>query len=211
MKPYIPDILGYKPFFIQTAEDSSALDTAKEWGLIAKTNPFPALPTAKSPFSVDFKDEHGVEEYTQKIWYDSFDYEMKFYIKTVPYNGITPIELLNSQLHSFFEKIRDGEFKIYDSYTGLGWQSVRYDSFSEESVKITDDFARAIFSIKFKVNDPVSAMYMADGVITENGWIKLDTNFVTGEVTAISTSKDIGIEGGSIDANTGLITVVINR
>nr|DAH79247.1 MAG TPA: hypothetical protein [Caudoviricetes sp.] len=30
MKPYIPDILGYKPFFIQTAEDSSALDTAKD-------------------------------------------------------------------------------------------------------------------------------------------------------------------------------------
>lgn len=211
MKPYVPDIIGYKPFYIQTAEDSVAIDTAKEWGLIAKTNPFPALPAVKSPYSIDYKDENGTDEYCDNLWYESFDYELEFYIKTVPYNGLTPVYLLNTQIRAFFDKIRDGEFKIYDSYTGLGWQSVRYDSFSEDSIKITDDYARAIFSVKFKVNDPTTAMVLYDGVISENGWLRVDTDYVTGEVSISTNDKDLSIVSGEIDPKTGLISVVLSK
>ena len=52
---YIPDIIGYKPFYIQTSVDDVAIDTT-QWGLVAKSNPFPILPTPKAPYKNEWKD-----------------------------------------------------------------------------------------------------------------------------------------------------------
>ena len=60
--PYTPNIPDYKPFYIQCEDDASAKNTATEWGLVAKTNPYPALPDPKEPYKNDFADEDGEEE-----------------------------------------------------------------------------------------------------------------------------------------------------
>ena len=77
----------------------------------------------------------------------------------------TADSVLVSQIRSFFDKIKSGEFKVYDSYTGLGWQKVRYAGYSEEDFTKNKDWARAIFTITFKVNDPISRLSLSDGKI----------------------------------------------
>lgn len=160
---YIPDILDYKPFYIQTDADTAAIDTTA-WGLVAKMTPFPILPTAKEPYKNEWLDEDGDEEYTAQMHYESFEFDVTFYVKTL---GADAEKTLISQMESFFSKIRHGQFKIYDAYTGLGRQNVRYVEYTEESFKRTDNWARAIFVAKFKVNDPITRITLKNGKLVE--------------------------------------------
>ena len=50
-------IANYKPFYIQYGELTTAKDTKAEWGMVAKTNPYPLLPTPKDTYNNDWKDE----------------------------------------------------------------------------------------------------------------------------------------------------------
>ena len=149
---YIPDIIDYKPFYIQTNEDSNAINTTA-WGLVAKMTPFPILPNAKTPYNNEWLDEDGDDEYTAQMHYEAFEFEVSFYVKTI---GADAEKMLVEQIEAFFSKVKDGDFKVYDEYTGLGRQRVRYVGYKEESYKATDKWARAIFSVTFKVNDPIT-------------------------------------------------------
>lgn len=160
---YIPDIIDYKPFYIQTDEDANAINTTT-WGLIAKSTPYPILPTPKEVYKISWLDENGDEEYTKEMFYESFEFEVSFFVKTM---GKNAEKTMISQIESFFAKIRRGEFMIYDSYTGLGRQKVRYAGYSEESKKVTSTWARSIFTIKFKVNDPVTRITLSNGKLVE--------------------------------------------
>ncbi len=164
---YLPFISNYKPFYIQAASDTSAKDTRTEWGLVAKANPYPALPTPKDPYKNEWQDENGDDEYVASLHYDSFTFDVKFYVKAYAETGKSAAEVLRGQMSAFFSHIRDGEFKVYDSYTGLGRKKVRYAGYDEEEFKARDDWARLIFTVTFKVNDPVTFMTLSDGVITE--------------------------------------------
>ena len=164
---YFPDIVNYHPFYIQTDVDDAAIDT-KEWGMVAKTNPFPALPTPKEPYKNNWLDENGDDEYNKKMYYESFEFDVQFYVKTI---GTNAEAVLLSQIEGFFAKIKEGEFMIYDSHTGLGRQKVRYAGFNSEEYKrrfqATKDWARAIFTITFKVNDPITRVTMINGKLVE--------------------------------------------
>jgi hypothetical protein len=164
---YIPDIVNYQPFYIQTDADNSAIDTT-EWGLVAKTNPFPALPTPKEPYKNEWFDENGDDEYNEMMFYESFEFDVQFYVKTIGENAEAR---LLSQIDSFFDKIKRGEFKIYDSHTGVGRQKVRYAGFNSDEYKrrykASSDWARAIFTITFKVNDPLTRVTLRNGQLVE--------------------------------------------
>lgn len=164
---YIPDIVNYQPFYIQTDVEEGAIDTTT-WGLVAKTNPFPALPNPKEPYKNKWMDEDGDDEYNKKMYYESFEFDVQFYIKTMEANAEAT---LLSQIEAFFEKIKEGEFMIYDSHTGLGRKKVRYAGFDPEEYKrrykATADWARAIFTITFKVNDPITRIVFSDGKLVE--------------------------------------------
>lgn len=171
--PYVPYISNYKPFYIQTESDASAKNTAAEWGLVAKSTPYPALPEPKEPYGNDWKDENGDDEYVASMQYKSFVFEVQFYVKTfdtVSGGTVTKTatENLREQMASFFNHIKSGEFKVYDSYTGLGRQKVRYAGYSEgESGFVArENWARHIFTVSFKVNDPITAMRLSNGSIT---------------------------------------------
>ena len=160
---YVPDIIDYKPFYIQTDADGSAVDTT-EWGLVAKSTPFPILPTPKEVYYNEWLDEDGDDEYNAEMAYESFEFEVAFYVKTL---GEDAEKTLVDQVEDFFSKIRQGEFMVYDSYTGLGRRGVRYAGYSEDSFKRTANWARAIFSVTFKVNDPITRIVLSDGKLIE--------------------------------------------
>lgn len=164
---HIPQISNYKPFFIQTKEDDKAYPTTF-WGLVAKTNPYPLLPTPKEPYKNEWNDENGDDEYVETMYYNSIEFTVSFYIKAYDDIGARSAEeIIRQNVSDFFAKIKEGEFKIYDSYNGLGRQKVRYAGYSEEEFKRKDNWARAIFEISFKVNDPITRMVMSDGEIIE--------------------------------------------
>lgn len=164
---WLPFINGYKPFYIQCDGDVSAMDTASEWGLVAKANPYPALPTPKEPYNNEWLDEDGDDEYTAALYYEAFTFDVQFFVKAYAGSGGDAVTVLRGQMAAFFEHIRKGEFRVYDSYTGLGRRKVRYAGYEEGEFKARDDWARLIFTVTFKVNDPVTFMRLQDGVITE--------------------------------------------
>lgn len=164
---YLLNISNYKPFFIQTDTDDTAIDTMQEWGLVAKTNPYPALPSPKEPYNNEWKDEDGDDEYTARLSYESFTFDVQFYIKAYSEADKDAVTVLRRQLSSFFDHIKYGEFRVYDSYTGLGRRKVRYAGYKEDEFKARDGWARLIFTVTFKVNDPVSFMRLLDNDITE--------------------------------------------
>ena len=90
---------------------------------------------------------------------------MSFYIKAFDSAEGTAEGIIRKNIDDFFSKIKDGEFLIYDSYNGVGRQNVRYAGYAEEEFTRKDDWARAIFKISFKVNDPITRMIMSDGKI----------------------------------------------
>ncbi|MBR1698478.1 MAG: hypothetical protein IJ714_01670 [Bacteroidales bacterium] len=165
--PYVPNIPDYKPFYIQTESDVTAKDTAAEWGLVAKTNPYPAMPDPKEPYTNNFHDENGDDEYTDQMRYQSFTFQVEFYIKAYASGNTPAVEVLRTQQQAFFNHIKNGEFKVYDAYTGLGRQKVRYAGYeeSDNGFKARDNWARLIFSVTFKVNDPITSTRLANGSI----------------------------------------------
>ena len=162
---YIPHIANYKPFFIQTDGDTMARNTS-EWGLIAKVNPYPLLPKPKEPFKNDWHDANGDDEWCNKMFYESIEFSVSFYIKAYDSDDKTAEEIIRDNVEEFFSLIKEGQFKVYDSYNGVGRQKVRYAGFSEDSFTRRKNWARAIFQITFKANDPITRMVLSNDVIT---------------------------------------------
>lgn len=163
---YIPDIIGYKPFYIQTSVDDVAIDTT-QWGLVAKSNPFPILPTPKAPYKNDWKDENGDDEYTKEMYYESIEFSVSFYIKTFATVEKTAETILREQMRAFFEKVSQGEFMTYDSYTGVGRKKVRYAGYDEDQFVSRKNWSKAVFTVKFKANDPITSIVLKDGKLVE--------------------------------------------
>ena len=164
---YIPEIIDYKPFYIQTDADATAIDTTY-WGMVARVNPFPVMPTPKEVYKNEWLDEDGDDEYNAQMYYGSFEFDVQFHIITI---GANAVGNLVSQIGDFFDKIKQGEFKVYDAYTTLGRQKVRYaggnaENFKERIKKGTDK-ASCDLTITFKVNDPITKIKLSNGKLVE--------------------------------------------
>lgn len=164
---YIPDIIDYKPFYIQTDVDEVAVDTTA-WGMVAKVTPFPILPTPKEPYKNDWLDEDGDDEYNVQMHYEAFEFEVKFHIITIGDNAVAD---LVSQVEDFFAKIHNGEFTFYDSFTSIGRRKVRYAGGAVEefrnNIRKRGYKASCDIPVTFKVNDPITKMTLSDGKIVE--------------------------------------------
>lgn len=163
---YIPDIVDYKPFYIQAEGDSVARSTT-EWGLIAKSNPYPLLPTPKEPYKNEWKDENGDDEWCINMHYEAIEMSVSFYVKAYDSSTESSEQVLHNQIDNFFSYIRNGSFKIYDSYTGIGRGKVRYAGYEEEEFVSRDNWSKAIFEVKFKINDPITRYVIENGKIKE--------------------------------------------
>lgn len=153
---------GYRPFLIQGASDTSAKDSLAEWGLIVKSFPFKVLSDPKEPYKNDWHDEDGDDEYNAQMFYEAYEISADFLM-----SAQTSEEMVLS-LRTFFDYIRNGEFKIFDTYTGIGRQKVRYAGYSESAYKWREGhICYAQFSLRLKVNDPVTFIYNNSGVLEE--------------------------------------------
>lgn len=164
---YIPDIVNYKPFYIQQEGAAVAKDTT-EWGLIAKSNPYPLLPNPKEPYKNEWKDENGDDEWCDEMHYEAIEMSVSFYIKAYAETLNTADQKLHDQMDEFFAYIRNGKLKIYDSYTGIGRGNVRYAGYEEKQFIRRKNWASAVFEIRFKINDPITRyMFWGNTIINK--------------------------------------------
>ena len=161
---YIPDIVDYKPFFIQKEGDEVAKNTT-DWGLVAKSNPYPLLPTPKGPYKNEWHDENGDDEWCKEMHYEAVEMSVSFYIKAYDTETESSEQVIHNLIEDFFSYIGNGTFKIYDSYTGIGRTNVRYAGYEEEEFVSRGIWSRAFFSVKFKINDPVTRYIINNGKI----------------------------------------------
>lgn len=153
---------GYRPFLIQGASDTSAKDSLAEWGLIVKSFPFKVLSDPKEPYRNDWHDEDGDDEYNAQMFGKAYEITVEFLI-----TADSPEDIVRS-LMAFNNYIMSGEFKIFDTYTWIGRQKVRYAGYVEKDYKHRDDrICYTQFSLRFKVNDPVTFIYNNSGVLEE--------------------------------------------
>lgn len=200
-------IANYKPFYIQYGENALATDTKEAWGMVAKTNPYPLLPSPKDPYKNDWKDEDGDDEYTTYMHYKGFEMEVEFYVKAVDGTTTTAAADLHTAVWSFFTAVREGNFRVYDAYTGLGFQRVRYagSDFEDATFKERNGTATVMFTVKFKVNDPVTRMTLNNGVITAAGADPIVTDVVRFTDQTLTTEQQ---EQARINIGAADITVV---
>jgi hypothetical protein len=161
---YVPHIRDYKPFYIQTGTASSAVDIKTAYKVIIKTHDYPSYRKPKEPYKNDWKDENGDDEYTAQMYYQAFTFKAECVMFA---SGQTARADLTAGVREFMDAL-SGEFKTYDEWTGFGFQKVRLSEFrmpSEGDFDEMDGYARIIFSVEFKVNDPITKMKLQNGSI----------------------------------------------
>ena len=157
---YIPDIIDYKPFYIQTDADEMAIDTT-HWGMVARVNPFPILPTPKEVYRNEWLDEDGDDEYIpDELKISSYEIEVEFV-----YKG--ELNTAHTQIKGFLDYLtgRGGtgaELMVYDTYTKIGRQSVRYVNAEPDIFWRQEEGGDVVvFVVTFKVNDPTTEITLS--------------------------------------------------
>lgn len=165
--PYIPLIHDYKPFYIQTANDSTATDILQSYGIVVQKPDYPVSRTPKTPYKNNWFDEHGDEEWLGEMYFEAFNFKLQCVILGQDETDASHFAVL-SQIKSFQTKIGSGEIKVYDSWNKTGFQKVRLSTFSDASFESFGGRCRAFFSVEFKVNDPVTTVSFTNGSIVAN-------------------------------------------
>ena len=170
MAIYLPNIQGYEPFYIQRATDEAAVNIRSAFGITIKTHEYPSKRKTKEPYKNDWKDRDGDDEWNDVLQYEAITLEIQCVMFTRTANSSSSRQELKTAVMAFENAIRNGEFKIYDSWTKFGFQKVRVDEFpriSEGAFDEMDGHCRLIFSVILKVNDPTTEMTLANNQIVE--------------------------------------------
>lgn len=161
-----PRIVDYQGLYFQKQSPSadaqaSASEVLATYNLIPLVSPKFKMPEPKAPYKNDWKDEDGDDEYTDEMYYEAFDIEIQFYVRA------TTVADIENARRTFFSYVKRGEFMVYSAYWGHGYQNVRFAGEGEE----TDDsydrsgLVHRQFTLRFKVNDPVSRVSYSNGVL----------------------------------------------
>ena len=163
---YVPPIRDYKPFYIQLGTASTATDIKETYKVIVKTHDYPSFRRPKDPYKNDWKDENGDDEYTAQMYFQAFTFKAECVMFA---SGSTARADLTTGVRAFMDALSGaGEFKTWDEWTQFGFQKVRLSEFkmpSEGDFDELDGYARVIFSVEFKVNDPVTKMRLNNNAI----------------------------------------------
>ena len=146
----------YAIYFKKMKSDALVVDTLDNWGIVCKEFPFKLYGEAKELPSHDWKDEDGDDEYIpSKLPISSYEMEVEF-----AYKGV--MDSANANMKGFLDYLtgRDGsgvELIVYDTYTKIGRQSVRFVSVGDDVFHRQEEGGDVVvFSVTFKVNDPVT-------------------------------------------------------
>lgn len=148
----------YKFYMQKEGTDASGaaypiVELGSDFSLFETESKFYGNRAVKDIPSRSWTDEDGDDEFVPSEYkYKAYDMQVKLACKGEPRS-------VNGVLTKFLEYLSGGTFKIYDSYLGIGRQSVRF-------VEIPDDATlyrhydgkdeALVITLKLKVNDPVT-------------------------------------------------------
>lgn len=151
----------YAILFQKMTSNAPVVDTFDNWGVVCKDFPFKLYGEAKELPSHDWKDEHGDDEYVpSELKIASYEVEVEF-----AYKG--EMNTANTNIKGFLDYLtgRGGtgaELKVYDTYTRIGRQHVRYVSVDEDVFYRQEDGGDVVvFVVTFKINDPVTEITLS--------------------------------------------------
>lgn len=146
----------YAILFKKMNDGAPVVDTFDNWGIVCKDFPFKLYGEAKDLPSHDWKDEDGDDEYIPKeLKIASYEVDVEFVYKGA-------IDSANTKIKGFLDYLtgRGGtgaELMVYDTYTKIGRQSVRFVSVEEDVFFRQTEYGDIlVFVVTFKVNDPVT-------------------------------------------------------
>lgn len=146
----------YAILFKKMKDDAPVVDTLDNWGIVCKDFPFKLYGEAKKLPSYDWKDEDGDDEYIpSELKIASYEIDVEF-----AYKG--EMDSANAKIRGFLDYLtgRGGtgaELMVYDTYTKIGKQSVRFVSVKDDVFYRQDESGDVVvFVVTFKVNDPVT-------------------------------------------------------
>ena len=146
----------YAILFKKMNDGAPVVDTFDNWGIVCKDFPFKLYGEAKELPSHDWKDEDGDDEYIpNELKIASYEVDVEF-----AYKGA--IDSANTKIKGFLDYLtgRGGtgaELMVYDTYTKIGRQSVRFVSVEEDVFFRQTEYGDIlVFVVTFKVNDPVT-------------------------------------------------------
>lgn len=146
----------YAIYFKKMRDGALVVDTLDNWGIVCKEFPFKLYGEAKELSSHDWKDEDGDDEYIpSELPIAAYELEVEF-----AYKG--DMNSANEKIRGFLDYLtgRGGtgaELMVYDTYTKIGRQHVRYVNVGEDVFHRQEDGGDVVvFNVTFKVNDPVT-------------------------------------------------------
>ena len=164
-----PGLRSYAGLYIQASDanyassrisNSAATEIMATYGLIPLVGLRPTFPEPKQPYRIDWKDEHGSDEYVDELFYEAQEVTVRFYIRA---EQVSDIETVRANL---FSDIMKGDFLLYSEYWGRGYVHVRFAGEDGEPEYTYGDFVRCQFSIKLRLNDPITEVVLNNGVLS---------------------------------------------
>lgn len=141
--------------------EAEVKELGADFGFYGMEIPFVLAADVKEPSKNDWKDEDGDDEYlpAEGLRLSAFDFELK-----LGYKGSR--DSANARLEALLEYLtgRDGtgpRFKIYSTYTGKGYNDVRFSGLSDDAELVRDDGGDIlVVTITLKVNDPATRVVL---------------------------------------------------
>lgn len=138
-------------------EGAAVKETVADFDIYCADIPFKLFVEAKDPSKRDWMDEHGDDEYIPDsgLKLKAYSMDVKFCCKGDKYSSNEKIKRFVSYLTGL-----DGsgaEMKMYCTWTKIGRKSIRFDKLNDKAELVRDDDGDIlVFTITFKVNDPVT-------------------------------------------------------
>ena len=161
---------NWNNFYIQKMGSSDSVhESVSTWGIWCKSIPFVIARGVKEPAKNDWYDEHGDDEYipVEGLYMQAYTMKVEFGCKVISAGtGIAAVSDVRAKVTSFLEYLRtSGMMKLYSSYTGIGRQEVRLVEVDDNATWDKSDEGNQflIFSVTFKVNDPVTDVVLGQG------------------------------------------------
>ena len=150
-------------------EGATVKETVADFDIYCSDIPFRMFVEAKDPSKRDWMDEHGDDEYIPDsgLKLKAYTMDVTFCCKGDKFSS-------NAKIQKFVRYLTgmDGTgavMMMYCTWTKIGRKGIRFDKLNDKAELVRDnDGDTLVFTITFKVNDPVSDVSptIAGGVVT---------------------------------------------
>lgn len=145
-----------KVYFQKETDGAAVKETVASFDVYCSEMPFVIANKAKDLTTRNWHDEDGLDAYVPSVLkMEAYELEVKFICKG-------DRDSSNQKIRNFIDYLtgRDGSgvyLKVYDSYTEIGRQHVRFTELSDKAELVRDaDGDILVFTVKFNVDDPVT-------------------------------------------------------